>query len=247
MAHVSVTQVPPAVLSLKSSLRTLDLSVNRLTSLPPSVGDFSLLKTLNVSHNRLSERDSLSSPSLSLFSLPLFILISIPFSSLSYTLQTLSSFSIKKAPISLQPRQVHHSFYENHHFFVDTCLHITSPFSSSLASLPDLGQLKKLETLTADDNSLSSLPDSFSQLKSLKSLHLSHNKLSTFPPHLRQLSHLQFVDLSANQIAEIPAENVEGLALVELNLNNNSVSVIPEALATCQRLKVKVVYIQWNL
>ncbi|CAI8037347.1 Leucine-rich repeat-containing protein 57 [Geodia barretti] len=144
-----LSQVPPAVLSLKSSLRTLDLSVNRLTSLPLSMGDFSLLKTLNVSHNRLT-------------------------------------------------------------------------------SLPDLGQLKKLETLTADDNSLSSLPDSFSQLKSLKSLHLSHNKLSTFPPHLRQLSHLQFVDLSTNQIAEIPAENVEGLALVELNLNNNSVLRVEE-------------------
>ena len=102
----------------------------------------------------------------------------------------------------------------------------TTTFTPPLASLPDLGQLKKLETLTADHNSLSSLPDTLSQLKSLKSLHLSHNKLSTFPPHLCQLSHLLFADLSTNQIAEIPAENVEVLTVIELNLNNNRISVL---------------------
>ena len=48
------TQVPQAVLDLKGTLRTLDVSVNRLTSLPPSLADFSLLRTLNISHNRLS-------------------------------------------------------------------------------------------------------------------------------------------------------------------------------------------------
>ena len=48
------TQVPQAVLDLKGTLKTLDVSVNRLTSLPPSLADFSLLRTLNISHNRLS-------------------------------------------------------------------------------------------------------------------------------------------------------------------------------------------------
>ena len=126
-----------------------------------------------------------------------------------------------------------------------TCNATPSPSLLSLppASLPDLSQLKKLETLAADHNSLTSLPDSLSQLKSLISLHLSHNKIPSFPPHLRHLTHLQFVDLSTNQIAEIPAENVDGLTLVELNLNNNSISVLPETLATCQRLKVTTVFL----
>ena len=40
---------------MKTSLRTLDLSVNKLAALPPSIGELTLLKSLNISSNRLSE------------------------------------------------------------------------------------------------------------------------------------------------------------------------------------------------
>ena len=48
-------QLPEELLSIKGTLRTLDLSVNRLTVLPPSLGEFTNLRTLNLAQNRLSK------------------------------------------------------------------------------------------------------------------------------------------------------------------------------------------------
>ena len=48
-------QLPEELLTVKGTLRTLDLSVNRLTVLPPSLGEFNNLRTLNLSQNRLSK------------------------------------------------------------------------------------------------------------------------------------------------------------------------------------------------
>ena len=49
-----VVQVPEQILTVKATLRTLDLSINKLPSLPPSLGEFNNLRTLNASQNRLS-------------------------------------------------------------------------------------------------------------------------------------------------------------------------------------------------
>ena len=59
-----------------------------------------------------------------------------------------------------------------------------------------------------------------------------------FPPFIRQLPLLDFADLSSNSITELPGEAVEGMKVVELNLNRNNLSVLPEALSKCSRLKV---------
>ena len=39
---------------VKGTLRTLDMSVNKITSLPPVIGEFANLRSLVLSHNRLS-------------------------------------------------------------------------------------------------------------------------------------------------------------------------------------------------
>ena len=88
-----------------------------------------------------------------------------------------------------------------------------------------------------DHNLLSSLPDSLVNIKSLKKVTLSHNKLRTFPLFLRQLVRLDFADLSSNSIESLP-DGLDVFNGVELNLNCNSISVLPAALAECKRLKV---------
>ena len=106
------------------------------------------------------------------------------------------------------------------------------------AHLPDsIGELKKLETLNLTANSLSSLPEGIINLKALKTVNLSQNSLQTFPLFLCQLTHLDFADLSDNKIEELP-EGVQVLNAVELNVNRNSISVIPASIAKCKRLKV---------
>ena len=107
------------------------------------------------------------------------------------------------------------------------------------AQLPEtLGDLKKLETLNLERNSLTSLPESLVNIKALKKVILSHNKLAHFPLFLCQLTRLDFADLSSNSINSLPESGIDVFNGVELNLNCNSISVLPAALAKCKRLKV---------
>ena len=47
-------QLPEKTHTLCDNLRTLDISQNSLTVLPPWIGDFKVIKSLNISHNNLS-------------------------------------------------------------------------------------------------------------------------------------------------------------------------------------------------
>ena len=94
---------------------------------------------------------------------------------------------------------------------------------SLLAALPDeLCNLKKLETLSLNNNQLRELPSTFGQLSALKTLSLSGNQLRALPSQLCSLRHLDVVDLSKNQIRSIP-DIVGELQVIELNLNQNQV------------------------
>lgn len=52
------------------------------------------------------------------------------------------------------------------------------------------------------------------------------------------MTKLDFIDLSNNAIEGLPSEGLENLNVVELNLNGNSIQMLPECLAQCKRLKV---------
>ena len=107
-----------------------------------------------------------------------------------------------------------------------------------LVSLPEeTAQLKKLETLVLAHNSITAFPDAFVNLKSLQTVNVSQNNLSEFPLALCQLTRVDFVDLSGNKIKEIP-NGIDVISAVEINLNGNQISVIPESVSKCRRLKV---------
>ncbi|KAK3591273.1 hypothetical protein CHS0354_004320 [Potamilus streckersoni] len=97
--------------------------------------------------------------------------------------------------------------------------------------------LKKLETLSLENNCLSGLPDSFQNLVNLIQLNLSHNQFINFPAPLCQLRKLDAVDLSRNRITYLP-ENISTCQSIEINLNQNQISRLPESIADCPRLKV---------
>ena len=117
-------------------------------------------------------------------------------------------------------------------------IYIFFPLLHLSACLPDeLGNLKKLETLNLSRNSLATVPDSFVNLKSLRTVALSQNQFTTVPLCICQLTHADYVDLSANKIVIVP-DGIQVISAVEINLNQNQINRIPQAIAACKRLKV---------
>ncbi|XP_029317004.1 leucine-rich repeat-containing protein 57 [Cottoperca gobio] len=110
--------------------------------------------------------------------------------------------------------------------------------SNRLTSLPsEIGKLKKLETLSLSGNRIVQLPSTLGQLKALRTLNLSGNQFLEFPPGLGTLRHLDLLDLSRNQIRNVPAA-VSELQTIEINLNQNQISVLSAEVSQCPRLKV---------
>lgn len=100
-----------------------------------------------------------------------------------------------------------------------------------------IGQLEKLETLLLERNLLEQLPNELSQLSSLKVLNLSGNKFRVFPKQVCGLKSLEVLDLSQNEVASIPDE-ISQCNAAEINLNNNRISKLNDALKYCPKLKI---------
>uniref|UniRef100_A0A3Q0SX42 Leucine rich repeat containing 57 n=1 Tax=Amphilophus citrinellus TaxID=61819 RepID=A0A3Q0SX42_AMPCI len=98
-------------------------------------------------------------------------------------------------------------------------------------------KLKKLETLSLNGNRIQQLPPTLGQLKALRTLNLSGNQISEFPSRLGTLRQLDLLDLSRNKIQNVPAE-VSELQAIEINLNQNQISVLSAEVSRCPRLKV---------
>merc|ERR1739838_24934 len=109
---------------------------------------------------------------------------------------------------------------------------------NSINKLPDsIGKLKKLETLSISRNPINKLPASIKSCKSLQTLKASNCLFQTFPAEVIHLGKLDAVDFSHNTIRKIP-EDISSITVVEINLNFNKLTILPEALAKCPRLKV---------
>ncbi|XP_007574966.1 leucine-rich repeat-containing protein 57 [Poecilia formosa] len=110
--------------------------------------------------------------------------------------------------------------------------------SNKLTGLPaEIGKLKKLETLSLNGNQIQLLPPTVGQLKALRTLNLSGNQFTEFPAGLGTLRQLDLLDLSRNRIQSVPAA-VSELQAIEINLNQNQISVLSAEVSRCPRLKV---------
>ena len=161
-----LTTLPPELGQL-ANLQTLNLEGNWLTTLPPELGQLANLQTLNLEGNRLTTLPSELGQLANLQTLNLEgnRLTTLP-SELGQ-LANLQTLNLEGNRLTMLP--------------------------------PELGQLARLQTLNLDFNRLTALVPEWSQLASLQSLSLWDNQLTgPLPPEWGQLANLRYLYLNGS-------------------------------------------------
>ena len=100
-----------------------------------------------------------------------------------------------------------------------------------------IGKCKNLETLMANNCSISAIPvELCAASSSLTSVNLSFNQITEVPPGLAALTALVDIDLSSNLLATVPDAVLAGWASIEfLYLSDNKLTTVG-SVAPCHKL-----------
>lgn len=108
---------------------------------------------------------------------------------------------------------------------------------NKLESLPNsIGNLKSLESLNLGGNYLTELPESIGKLDALKSLILGANKLTRLPKSIGNLKNLETLTLADNNLIELPNSIGELHSLYSLILEENNLISLPREIGTLKQL-----------
>ncbi|KAF8357496.1 phlp-2 [Pristionchus pacificus] len=216
------------VMPIPQSLHTLDVSHNRLSSLPDWLSDLSSLEQIDASHNLLRTLPIrlLAAPSLRSLHLHRNRLIALP-----DTVDT---------PVELIDLHSNRLQFLPSNFFIGTKrlrdLNISGNLLESLPSPPPSHRLRSLKAAFNHLNeSIISLICSF---RSLVTLHLAHNKIHFFDDSsLRELRLLEEINLSSNSLSSLSLTIPALPALRVLRAHSNLLETLP-TLANSRSLTV---------
>lgn len=197
------------------NIHTLLLNNNLLKSLPPVMGFFENLVTLNLSCNRLKALDS--ADLCKLVNLRSLIVsdnllddMSLP-KDLAEHLTQLEVVNFSGNLLTQFPYQLL-SMYSLREIYLG---------SNKIGMLPkNYENLQRLEILYLGGNQLRSVPEELCQLRSLTSLNLSYNQITNLPNCITKLKKLKNLALHSNNLTTLPVELVK-LNLHELSLRSN--------------------------
>ncbi|MGJ1430780.1 leucine-rich repeat domain-containing protein [Sphingobacterium spiritivorum] len=177
--HHNLTKLPE-ILSPSKKLRILDLSRNKLDSIPESIGRFTTLKILKCDYNE--HLKALPSSIVQLSDLELLSLYGTGFEEFPQEIFSLS----KLTKLYLAgPLQIGNQ--------------VKSP--KKINSIPDqFAKLPELTDLSIRYTNISTLPASITKLLKLEELSLSGNAFKTFPDQLKAMKGLVIVDFGNNPV-----------------------------------------------
>ena len=124
-------------------------------------------------------------------------------------------------------------------FFSETLVYVTvlNLDYNDFQVLPaEISRLSALRVLSATGNQLKELPETIKELENLQCLHLNENCLRELPLFLSKLPNLEVVDATGNGIDSW--KKGFGEQLLELRLDENRLSTLPESLSCMKNLKV---------
>lgn len=216
MCH-NLLALPPEI-GIFRNLTTLNLLKNKLSALPPEIGKLTKLRSLNVDGNKLSDLP----PEIgSLVSLERLEISSNKLMTLPPEigrLENLIELHAEKNNLLSLPEEIG-SLGSLTHLLLG---------HNHIKHLPlGIGTLSSLKVLFLDNNDIESLPDEIEKLTGLYNLIVSNNKLRTLPSQIGGLTSVHLIQAQGNKITKIPAE-ISGLTqLRELDLSSNPIENIP--------------------
>ncbi|CAM9464895.1 unnamed protein product [Lampetra fluviatilis] len=213
----SLVRLPDDIFSNLCHLTHLELSCNRLISLPPTLRGLTSLSILFLANNCLQELPEWLGQlrSLTRLSVKDNDLCSVPPSSLE-GLSALCCLDLSNNRLETLPEELG-SLH---------CLEDLDLSRNSLASLPaSLSGMNRLKSLFLHDNRLISVPASLASLPALSRLDLCNNSLRSVPPEVAQLS---FTQLKGNPIGRPETPPLHGtFAVTAHTLRVSSASGLP--------------------
>jgi Leucine-rich repeat (LRR) protein len=195
-------EIPPEVLNLSETLRNLDLSKNRLSSLPADISKFKLLKQLKLETNKLE-------------SLPEAIRNVKKLEYLSVSHNSLTSLPLSLKNLS-NLKQVYLNFNKLKEFPLQllglTNLEVVELSHNKITEIPPGMSEFYAAELNLSQNEISVISDDLHQAPRLKILRLEENCLSleAISPSLLRDSKIHTINMDGNLFEVKQLESLEG-------------------------------------
>ncbi|KAK8941188.1 hypothetical protein KSP39_PZI010590 [Platanthera zijinensis] len=224
-----VSWIPDSIEKL-SGLVSLDLSENRLASLPTTISALSSLTKLDLHCNHITELPDSIGGLINLAYLYLSgnQLISLP--STICKLQHLEELDLSSNQLMLLPDVIGDLVN----------LKILNVETNNLEEFPyTIGNCTSLLELRADYNRLKGLPEAIGKIESLQVLTVRYNNLKGFPCSMSSLTKLKEVDASFNELESIQESFCLVTSLTKLNIGNNFANLgsLPRSIGNLEMLK----------
>ncbi len=206
--------IPPAIKDL-SSLNSLYVQQNQLTSLPAEIGEMANLLAVDLSSN-----NGISIP-LEFFNLTSLTTLNVSFGAMTTlppqigNLTALTYLDIRSNGLTGLPPEIGNL----------TALRAFNISGNPLNTLPpEIGLLTELGNFSASNCSLTELPLEIGDLSKLSYVWFSYNELTQLPAEIGNLTNLELLYCQNNNISSLPYEIGNMNRLISFRLNNNQLT-----------------------
>ncbi|KAI9732267.1 MAG: hypothetical protein M1818_007586 [Claussenomyces sp. TS43310] len=194
LAHNNLSGELDARLTRLQNLEAIDVQQNHLESLPRGISELVRLRVLNLSRNHIAS-----------FSLDWFQ--DLPLTQLLITNNKISGHLSYAEDIELPHLQLLDVTSNTLTSLTSDRLRLPAIYQLScsanrLTQLPDMSSWQSLLTLSANDNSISSIPEGFTCLPKLKTVDLTGNDLRQLDDRIGRMENLDTLNISGNPLRE---------------------------------------------
>jgi len=200
LENEGIDEIPAQLFNIHQKIRSIDLSKNKFTKLPPKISQFENLKMLTISENRLNQlcKELFSLKNLEMLNLTQNMLSQIP--SEIGQLSKLKKLYLANNQLTRLPNEIANL----------KKLEILDCQFNKLNMLPEnLDQCQELMELNADKNEIKVVPNSLAKIP-LRLLSIKHNLLQDFPAEILKNPRVGMIEIEGNPLTMEKFREIDG-------------------------------------